>query len=84
MFELTLKLIGLSCIGVLWINSEPTTKLRHWIYKSYTDNWHWRLINCCLCVSFWIGLIGTGDLLYAAIVSVLGEILCRKLGGGIL
>ena len=74
-----LEIIAIACIGVLWINSEPTIRLRQ-LYK--TDDWFNRLINCCLCSTFWIGLIITQSIYIAAISSVLGELLCKKLTSG--
>jgi hypothetical protein len=74
-----LEIIAIACIGVLWINSEPTIRLRQ-LYKR--DDWFNRLINCCLCSTFWIGLIITQSIYVAAISSVLGELLCKKLTSG--
>jgi hypothetical protein len=74
-----LEIIAIACIGVLWINSEPTIRLRG-LYKR--DDWFNRLINCCLCSTFWIGLIITQSIYVAAISSVLGELLCKKLTSG--
>lgn len=82
---LLLNLIGLACIGVLWINAEPTIVLRNRIYKwwygcrEFDHKWHWKLINCALCISFWIGIIFTWSILQAAIISVLAEILHKKI-----
>jgi hypothetical protein len=78
-----LEILGWACLGVLWINAEPTIRLREWLYKNKNKEvWHWRLINCCLCISFWIGLIATGNILTACIISVLGEFICRQINGG--
>jgi hypothetical protein len=86
--EKLIWIISWSCVGVLWVNSEPTIRFRNWIYKmiykykGFEDKWHWRLLNCCLCSSFWIGLFGTGDILLAALVSVIAELLNQKLNSG--
>lgn len=80
-----LEIIGLACIGVLWINAEPMIRLRA-LYKR--DDWFMRLINCCLCSTFWISLtykliwFQSFDLFVAASASVLGELICKKLTGG--
>ena len=80
-----LEIIGLACIGVLWITAEPMIRLKG-LYKK--DNWFSRLINCCLCSTFWIALIyklvcfGSLDLFVASCSAVLGEFICRKLGEG--
>lgn len=80
-----LEILGIASIGVLWINAEPMIKLRM-LFQS--DNWFTRLINCCLCSTFWIAITyklvcyQELDLLFAAICSVLGELICKKLGEG--
>lgn len=80
-----LEIIGLACIGVLWINAEPTIRLRSYYKK---EDWFFRLINCCLCSTFWISLTyklvcyQQFDLLFAATCSVLGELICKKLTEG--
>lgn len=73
------EIIGLACVGVLWIESEPTQRLRS-LYKK--DDLFSRLINCCLCSTFWISLIVTQNIYIAAISSVLAEFICRKLNTG--
>ena len=74
-----LQILGLASIGVLWINAEPTIRLR----QLYTrDDWFMRLINCCLCSTFWIALIWTQNLYVAGISSVIAELVCRKLNSG--
>lgn len=73
------EIIGLASVGVLWINAEPTIRLRS-LYKK--QNWFYRLINCCLCSTFWISLIYTQNLYIAASSSVLAELICRKLNSG--
>lgn len=80
-----LDIIGLACIGVLWINAEPMIRLRM-LYKN--DDWFFRLINCCLCSTFWIALLykiiwfQQCDLFTASCASVLGEFICKKLTEG--
>jgi hypothetical protein len=82
-------ILGLACIGVLWINAEPAIRLREWIWRSiwkwrevWESKWHWRLVSCCMCFSFWLGLAVTTNLYSAAIISVVAELVCRKLNGG--
>lgn len=77
-----LEIIGLACVGVLWIHAEPMIRLKS-LYKK--DNWFTRLINCCLCSTFWIAILykliwfGSLDLFVASCSAVLGELICRKL-----
>jgi hypothetical protein len=74
-----LQILGLSCLGVLWINSEPTIRLRL-LYKK--DDLFSRLINCCMCSTFWIALLCSQNLYIAAVCSILAEFICRKLNSG--
>jgi hypothetical protein len=77
-----LTIFGLASITNLWLHSEPTNKIKHWLYKSVDKKeelWHWRLINCALCTGFWLGLIVTWNLYLAAIIAVVAELICKKL-----
>lgn len=81
-----ITILGLASLTNLWLHSEPTNKLKHFLYKEVKDKdnlWHWRLINCALCLGFWVGFLFTWDILLAALVSVSAEFICRKLVGGI-
>lgn len=79
-------IIGFAAITVLWICSEPTIRLRDFLFRK--DNWFNRLINCAMCSGFhiylWPMLLmnGTVNILYAAIVSVMAEFIVRKLNTG--
>ncbi len=80
-----ITVLGLACLTNLWIHSEPTNKLRYWLYNKVKDKdslWHWRLINCALCTGFYVGLLFTWNLYLAAIVSVCAELICKKLTEG--
>jgi len=83
-----ITIFGLASMTVLWVTSHPTNVLRNKIYKGvykckdFTNLWHWRLINCCLCTGFWLGLIGTWDIYLAAIISVVAEFIYKKLNSG--
>jgi hypothetical protein len=85
--SVVITILGLASITNLWIHSEPSNHFRMWLYKDIKNKdhkWHWRLINCSLCVGFWIGLIFTLDILLAALVSVSAEFICKKLTEGTL
>lgn len=79
-----IEIIGAAALTNLWIHSEPTNILRHQVYKHKDkDNlWHWRLINCALCTGFWLGLLLTFNLYQAAIISVVAELISKKLTEG--
>lgn len=78
-------IIGLACIGVIWINSEPTIRLRG-LYKK--DDWFMRLINCAMCSTFWIAVLynilwyQNLDLFMACLSAVLAELISQKLNSG--
>ena len=82
-----LEIIAIACIGVLWINAEPTIRFRDWLLKG-NDGFISRLLQCCLCSTFWIAILYKliwfyqFDLMFAAMASVLAELLCRKLNQG--
>lgn len=83
MMDWIIEIISWACVGVLWINAEPMIRLRNWIYGCSNRNvWHWRLITCCMCSSFWIAMIATGSILSAAVISVLAELVCRQINSG--
>ena len=82
-----LEIIGLSCIGVLSVVAGPIIKFKRFIGFKEEDSLKFgavksfinELINCAMCMSFWIGLIYTHNLMLAAIVSILAEIIYKKL-----
>lgn len=82
-----IKLLGISAMSFLFVAAEPMILIKTWffnaIYKGdYTKLMIWRLLNCCLCSSFWIGFAITHDILSASIISVISEMIYRKLSGG--
>jgi len=79
-----IKLIGIASMGFLFVASEPMILIKTWfftqVYKGdYTRLMIWRLLNCCLCSSFWIGFAITQDILSASIISVISEMIYQKL-----
>lgn len=80
------NIIGLACVGVIWVVSEPTIRLRRWLVKENTMLF--RLLECTMCstfhIYFWSNLILTGqvDILGSSISAVLAEILYQKLNNG--
>jgi hypothetical protein len=82
-----MKLIGIAAMGFLFVAAEPAILIKTWmfqiIYKGdYTKLMIWRLLNCCLCSSFWLGFAITQDILSASIIAVISEMIYRKLSGG--
>ncbi len=81
-------IIGFACVGVLWIASEPTIRLRNLILRTHQGIWR-RLLECAMCstfhIYFWYQLFvfQNIDILGASICAVLSEILLQKLNSGI-
>lgn len=81
-----IEILGLTCITILFVESEPLILLKRYIgfREEEYDTWSnkkrfiFRLITCCLCSGFWIGLI-TLNIYYAAIISVLSELIYKKI-----
>lgn len=81
-------IIGLACIGVLWINAEPSIRFRNWLLGSHQGIFR-RLLECCMCstwhIYFWSQLLMTHniDILGASICAVLAELISQKLNNGL-
>lgn len=80
-------IIGLACIGVLWVNSEPTIRLREFILGNHQGVFR-RLLECAMCstwhIYFWSQLLYTGniDIVGASISAVIAELINRELNNG--
>jgi hypothetical protein len=78
-------IIGYAAVGVIWIVSEPTLRLRS-LYKK--NDWFMRLMNCAMCstfhIYFWSQLFMTSniDILGASISAIISEFVVRKLNEG--
>ena len=78
------SILMIAAVGVMWINAEPTQRLRG-LYKK--NDWLMRLMNCCLCSTFWIYMIwsfylGQFNIGEACISAILAEFVCRKMNEG--
>ena len=82
-----INLIGFICIAVLFNTAEPILLLKRRIgfkeedYDTYSNNKKLihRGLYCCMCTGFWIGLILTGDIFIASIVSIGSELINKKI-----
>lgn len=82
---MVITIIGLACLGyLLAVAAEPAQDIKEYfnlhIDAVYRNKFQWffvKMLNCCLCFSFWLGLSVTLNISVAAIVSVLSEIICR-------
>lgn len=79
-------IIGLACVTVLWINSEPTIRFRNRFLKN--DSYIKRMSECALCSGFWIYLLFMiinsqsfliGYVIEASITSIIAELINRRL-----
>ena len=85
--NIILELIGLCCITILFITSEPMVLIKRYLGFKEENYIEWnkskqfifRLITCAMCSGFWIGLIFTQSILLASIVSVASEMINEKL-----
>jgi len=83
-----ITIIGIACIGVLYINSEPTIRLRNWILGKHQGIFR-RLLECAMCSTFYIALLynliwlQNLDIFTVCISAVLAELISQKLNNGI-
>jgi len=78
-------IIELACLSFLFVNAEPLILFKRFCgYReeqmhtySKTKQFIHKLIYCCLCSGFWIGLIFSGSILKAALISVIAEIISK-------
>lgn len=79
-------IVAMACVGVLWICSEPTIRLRNFILGKHQGIFR-RLLECAMCSTWWIYLIytficfGYLDILGASVSAVLAELIYKKLDG---
>lgn len=89
-FNLVLKLMGLCCITILFVESEPMVLLKRFIgfkeefYEEYNKvkQFIFRLISCVMCSGFWIGLAFTQDVFLASIISIVSELINDRIKNG--
>lgn len=87
MFEIIIKIIGLASISFLIAKgAQPIQDIKSLLIISndseYKNKIQWfilQLVNCSLCTGFWIGLLFTQSIIIAGIVSVVSELIDRKI-----
>ena len=78
-------IIKIAALSFLFVTAEPMILFKRFIgFKeeqymqfSKTKAFIHRLINCCLCSGFWIGLIITHTVYDAALIAVLSELIFK-------
>jgi len=82
-----INLLGLICLSVLFNTAEPILLLKRRIgfkeedYDTYSNNkkFFHRGLYCTMCSGFWIGLILTGNIFTASIISIGSELINKKI-----
>lgn len=95
--DIIYNMLVYACIVVLFVNAGPLIYFKEIVYGSiygrynnenkweisdYSTKWHWRLINCCLCSGFYIGLIITHSLKDAVLISIISELISKNISSG--
>lgn len=79
-----ITIIGSACLTFLLTVAQPVRDILTFLdlipessnpIKRYVGT----MLSCCLCLSFWITLILTGNVLHASIGSILSESIARKM-----
>lgn len=78
------EIISSASITYLFVNAEPIIRLKNMVGITMDSNNMLvrgiaKLMSCCLCSGFWIGLIITGDIYMAAIISLTAEIIDKRI-----
>lgn len=81
-----LNIVGLACFSWLLTVAEPVIRMRvllgiHQVTEeSEIRTFIVRLLDCAMCIGFWVGLIGTLSIPQAALVAVIARIIDDRLG----
>lgn len=80
------NIIALACLTIIIATSSITNKIKHYFGVSNLDEpktvllqFIQELINCNMCVGFWVGLIATQSILIASVVSILATYIGGKI-----
>ena len=91
MWDTIYQLIWVSCLTILFINAEPIILFKRWLGFREEDicgvypvkDFFTKLLYCAMCSGFWIGLIFTLNLPQAFIISILSELIDKKIKSSI-
>jgi len=78
-------IIKIACLSFLFVASEPLILIKRFLgfkEEDYMDygkikSFIYRMITCAMCSGFWIGLILTGSILDAALISIISELIYK-------
>lgn len=78
------NIITYACLTYLFVYAEPIILIRQYLNISTdSDNKYIRfiarLLGCCLCSGFWIGLIITQNIYLAAATAITAETITKKI-----
>lgn len=89
MIEYLTMILGSACFGwLITTGAEPAQKIKYVLglcscREDYGDrpvlDFFTRLFECTMCLTFWIALIVSGNILVAAISSISGKIIESEL-----
>lgn len=89
MLDIIYQVIWISCMSVLFINAEPMILIKRWMGfkeeemgKNPLRDFFTKLLYCGKCSGFWLGLIFTQNFCQAVIISIVSELIDRKLKSG--
>ena len=76
--------VATACMTYLFVNAEPIAIIRQRLgitpeSDNSTVRFFGRMLECCLCSGFWMGLALTMDPVQAAIGAVAAEVLSRRM-----
>lgn len=82
-----IQILGIIAINILLQIAEPILLLKRWLgfkeeeYDQYTKHWRFihRLLYCCACLGFWVGLAITWNIYIAAICSIASAWILEKI-----
>ena len=80
-------ILWISCLGILSVHAEPAILFKRWlgfreedicgVYKFH--DFITKLLYCTMCSSFWIALIITWSLPMACVISIVANIIDKRL-----
>lgn len=86
MWDIFYSIIWVSCLTLLFVNAEPMILIKRWMgFKEELmgsnplRDYFTKLLYCCMCSGFFIGLVFTQNFQLACIISIVSELIDRKL-----
>lgn len=80
-WNLIWQIIWISSMTILAVEAKPIQIIKSWIWKKRTGL-IFEMLECSMCLGFWLGLIFTQDFQQAVVISIFAEFIHSKLKGG--